>query len=188
MSGGLVRKDYHNHHESLFPSLWEERRDVFPSLNPNECGPQGWQGDFIVLWIERRGPYTRFLGLKYLFSTASKKVTHSGSNSCEVDPSGPVVGAQEEAELEPCRPHWGMCNREGGLTRHNTHKNLDACHTKNINYLPGQPEKQHSQQDTIKVKKCLLCSHHHSSSASLIEGALPSISRETESFESTLKF
>lgn len=77
-----------------------------------------WQGDFIVLWIERRGPYTRFLGLKYLSSTASKKVTHSGSNSCEVDPSGPVVGAQEEAELEPCRPHWGLCNREGGLTRH----------------------------------------------------------------------
>ena len=111
-------KDYHNHLESLFPSLREERRDVLPSLNPNECGPQGWQGDFIFLWIERRGPYRRFLGLNYLTSTPSKKVTHSGSNSCEVDPSGPVVGAQEEAELEPCRPHWGLCNREGGLTRH----------------------------------------------------------------------
>ena len=141
--------------------LWVGRKDAPSSLNPTECNSKGGKDTWLFCGL--RGPYRRFLGLNYLASTSSK-VTHSASDSREVDPRGPVVGAQEEAELQPCCPYWGSCNR-GGLVRHlHRTKDLDACHSNSINHPPGQPEKQHSQQEMFKVKKSLLYSHLHSSS------------------------
>lgn len=171
--------------EAFHSYLWEGRKDAPSSLNPTECNSKG--GKDASLFCGLRGPYRRFLGLNYLASTSTKNVTHSGSNSCEVDPRGPVVGAQEEADYSHV-VHTGDRVTEEASWDTSTELKVFMPATQIASTI-----RLVSQRNSIANKRCLksrrVCFFPTSIPPLFYhEGVLPSISREKESFESALKF
>lgn len=187
VTGGLKRKDNHDHCEKLFILIFEREERMLPppwaqlNVTPSMARTLSWS----MGWEDPTEGFWAWIILPVLHL---RRLPIQGATSVKWTPIVQWWVLRKRLNYSHVAHTGESCNR-GGLVRHlHWTKDLDACHTNSINHPHGQPEKQHSPQEMFKVKEGLLFPHLHSSSVLSLKESLQVSQGKKESFEPALKF